>query len=679
MERPPYRISLVNMPFAALNSPSLALTQLGSVLDSQCGNRVSVEIHYLNQAFARYMGIELYHYFATSAEVHHSGLDEWFFRQSAFPQLADNRAEYFRRYYPHRNERTVRLKRSVLDLRQGIDTLLDSLICQHKLDEADLVGFTSMFGQNVACFAMARKLKERNSDIITVMGGANCETPMGEETAKNVEHIDFVFSGPALKSFPEFVQHCLNHEMEKCNQIRGVFSKTNLGTGEFGASGSIGQELDINVKVELDYEAFLDVLENDFPDENIELRLPFETSRGCWWGERSQCTFCGLNGTTMAYRAMSAQRAIEQFESLFHYYPRCAYFESVDNTMPKSYLREVFPILKTPAGATIFYEVRPHLTAEDLQMLSTSGVKRIQPGIESLATSTLKLMRKGTTAFQNLLIMKNCVACGIELGWNLLVGFPGEGEEVYEKYLHDIPLLTHLPPPGDVYPVRFDRYSPYFAQARQYGLDLHPYDFYELVYPFSKESLANLAYYFMDHNFSAEYFVTMVKWLGQVREKVDVWRNRWYGEDRTLHPDLYFEQRKGCVVVHDSRSGELIEHQVGDIGSRLLEQLTRPKGIVELATDLSHIPRLSLEAEVASLQQRGLVFEEGGRFLSLVFAQKPPPQPRCALFAGIIDQAGETQDQGPPLVSVPRKAYRMKSSDLKKTSQRPQSRGERPV
>src|SRR4029077_5489915 len=35
-----------------------------------------------------------------------------------------------------------------------------------------------------------------------------------------------------------------------------------------------------------------------------EVRLPYETSRGCWWGAKSH-TFCGLNGSTMAFRSKS--------------------------------------------------------------------------------------------------------------------------------------------------------------------------------------------------------------------------------------------------------------------------------------------------------------------------------------------------------------------------------------
>jgi len=157
-----YNISLINMPFASLNSPSLALTQLKSVLDSMYSNRVSAEILYLNQDFGCYMGVEFYQFVVESMEAHSSGLGEWFFRQAAFPELKANTDEYFQRYLPHRSEQTAKLKRSILDNRRGVGQLLDRLIDKYKLDQADLVGFTSMFSQNVAGFAMARKLKERN-------------------------------------------------------------------------------------------------------------------------------------------------------------------------------------------------------------------------------------------------------------------------------------------------------------------------------------------------------------------------------------------------------------------------------------------------------------------------------------------------------------------------------------
>jgi magnesium-protoporphyrin IX monomethyl ester (oxidative) cyclase len=51
---------------------------------------------------------------------------------------------------------------------------------------------------------------------------------------------------------------------------------------------------------------------------------------------------------------------------------------------------------------SFFYEVKADLSEKDVAMLAHSRVLTIQPGIEALVTSTLKLMKKGTTAFQNI-------------------------------------------------------------------------------------------------------------------------------------------------------------------------------------------------------------------------------------------------------------------------------------
>ncbi len=43
--------------------------------------------------------------------------------------------------------------------------------------------------------------------------------------------------------------------------------------------------------------------------------VPYETSRGCWWGQKKHCTFCGLNPLGMNYRAKSPERAVEIIDS----------------------------------------------------------------------------------------------------------------------------------------------------------------------------------------------------------------------------------------------------------------------------------------------------------------------------------------------------------------------------
>jgi ribosomal peptide maturation radical SAM protein 1 len=607
-----YRIALINMPFANLSMPSIALTQLKTVVESKFKDQVSVGVDYLNHDFANYLGFDFYGLIIGTADSQNAGLGDWFFRQTAFPDLPNNAGAYLSRYFPFRTAEMNTLKSRTLEKRRGLDHFLDSLISKYALDQADVVGFTSMFMQSAASFSLARKIKERNSKVTIVMGGANCESPMGQVIVKYVDPIDYVFSGPALRSFPEFVEYGLNQEVWKRGSIKGVFTKKNY----LFQSGpeAIGEELSIDVPVDLDYQPFLRTLEENFPQSEVEPILLFETSRGCWWGERAHCTFCGLNGVSMAYRAMSPELALKQFDSLFKFAPKVSRLEAVDNILPKSYLQEVLPFVKTPESMSIFYEVKADLSESDVQLLARARVKFIQPGIESLATSTLKLMKKGTSAFRNLSLLKFCAKYEIKPDWNLLIGFPGEREEVYRKYVDDLPLLTHLPPPTGVYPVRFDRYSPYFMKAQEYELDLHPLDYYSLIYPFPEEALDNLAYYFADIR-ESEYAQTMAKWVGRIRERVNRWVAAWKNSGHAT-PQLTMRRNGEGTLIYDSRSEQPIEYRVADATKNVLDFLAgRPRDVDDVARAFNGFDAAQ---EVAFLREKGLVFQEGDRFLSLV-------------------------------------------------------------
>ncbi len=616
-----FKVSLVNMPFSSIEIPSIALTQLQSVIHRRFADRASIEVCYASHDACRLMGVEDYRQICN--ESSHSGLGDWLFRQLAFPGLTDNTPAYQQRYFPAHDPRRQAFDR-LLALRPGLGRWLDGLIERYRLDQADLVGFTSMFGQNVASFALARRLKQRFPHILIAIGGANCESPMGEEIARNVETIDYVFSGPALISFPELIESLLDGEPERAERIDGVFTRSNLAASSDSAAppvALIGAELDIDEEVPLDYEPFLRAFETAFAGEEVEPTLMFETSRGCWWGERAHCTFCGLNGSTMSFRWMKPEKAVALIRSLFAYYPRVRRFNCVDNIMPKEYPREVFARLATPPGASLFYEVKADLSEEDIALLSAAGVDGVQPGIEALDTSTLKLMRKGMTSVRNIAFLQHCLLHDVHPAWNLLVGFPGEGEEVYRRYVEIFHLLVHLPPPAGVFPVRFDRFSPYFTEAARHGLELAPLDFYPQVYPFAPESLARLAYYFTDRNVKAPYFLAMARWIGRLYKVQGAWARAWDGG----HPPVLCFERPGGRTVRDSRSGSTVVHDVGDGGRRLLEALAAPTTLAELAK-VPFDPPLDREAELERLRSLGLVFEDGDRLISLVLPHEAKPE-----------------------------------------------------
>lgn len=610
------KISLINMPFTSLDIPSLALTQLRSVAEQKFGEKVRFRILYLNYSFVHYLGMDGYHQLTNS--MYSTGLGEWFFRQCAFPDQADNTQQYFQRY-PLLSQGKGAAKGRILAKRMGLQRFLRRLAQENALDREDMVGFTTMFSQNLPSFAMARTIKDLNPEIVTLLGGANCEAPMGPELARNLDMIDYVFSGPSLVSFPQFLDYWLADQKDECHRVRGVHSRSNAQEGR--SYGAMGQELPIEVPVPLDYDGFLDELETSLQGQ-VQPSLLFETSRGCWWGEKSHCTFCGLNGTTMAYRPMPPNDAIRQFgDMLDRYGQRCKHYKSVDLIMPREYLKEVFPLVQPPQGVSFFYEVKADLTAPDMETLGKAGVTVIQPGIEALSTTTLKLMKKGTTAFRNLVFLKNSLKYGIRPLWNLLVGFPGEPREVFEKYAADMPLLRHLPPPSGVYSLRFDRYSPYFMRPQEYGLELSPYEFYSHLYPFSQEALERIAYYFEDQNYSNQYLADMLAWKSKLEDLSEDWKRRWCGEDSSPKAQLHFQGQGDSRVVFDTRSGEEVVREVGDPGLQILDLAdSRGLKLKDIAYRLG-LEQAEAEREIAVLRESGLIFEENERYLSLVLRE----------------------------------------------------------
>jgi ribosomal peptide maturation radical SAM protein 1 len=630
-----YRVALINMPFASADIPSIALTQLKAALQQEAGDGVECEIFYLNLDFVKFLGLPLYEVVSNSVEANTSGMGDWFFSKETFPEQEDQTDLYLARHFSEHRAQLDVFKRTLIEKRRTVGLFLEELIRRHALDRYSLVGFTSMFSQNVASFAMAKRLKRRNPDIRIAMGGANCEAPMGNVIVRNVPWVDFVFSGPGLKNFPLLVNHLRAGEEEECHRITGVLTRKKLASQLLGSGREIGEELDIDLDLPLEYEDYFEQSEGKLPGTQLNPKIPFETSRGCWWGERSHCTFCGLNGVSMKYRSMAAEKSLNLLHGLFEKYSsRSAEFKSVDNILPREYLTDVLPYLRTPEHTSIFYEVKADLKEREMQVLEQARVTKIQPGIEAMSTTTLKLMRKGTTAFQNIKFLKYCLNSKVKPFWNLLVGFPDEPEEVYRKYYEDLPLLMHLEPPSGAYPVRFDRFSPYHMRAREYGLELKACDFYSMIYPFPAEELNDLAYFFTDQNYNAPYITTTARWLGKLRERVETWQTRWNARDHGLAPQLIFKGDGEDRHVYDSRSGTAVEHRPGRTALRLLDALADQRRLSRLTEDLAAdgISESAVQEGMAALRECGLLFEENGIFMSLVVS--PSQEDSLAAISG---------------------------------------------
>jgi magnesium-protoporphyrin IX monomethyl ester (oxidative) cyclase len=224
--------------------------------------------------------------------------------------------------------------------------------------------------------------------------------------------------------------------------------------------------------------------------------LPLESSRGCWWGAAHQCTFCGLNGTSLGYRSKSPGRVLAEVRELEDRYG-VSDFEAVDNILDMSYHKTLLPELAADTSTRrIFYEIKANVSRAQVAALVDAGIMWVQPGIESLHSEVLALMDKGIQGWQNVQLLKWARELGLRLSWSILWGFPGEKDDWYEDMAEWLPALAHLPPPAATPRVRYDRYSVYHEQASQQGLILFPIGTLSLVYPAGPGDLDALAYFF---------------------------------------------------------------------------------------------------------------------------------------------------------------------------------------
>lgn len=346
-----------------------------------------------------------------------------------------------------------------------VPELFERCLAARDWNRYDLVGFSSTFSQNVPSLVFARMLRERYPSLYIVFGGANCEGEMGEQLLQSFPEVDAIVRGEADFAFPEFVEAW--RARREPSHVAGAVYRVD-GAPRVGAPPEPLNDMDALPMPDFD----------DYQDQKPALlkarsvqeqfSMPIETSRGCWWGAVKHCVFCGLNPTMMTFRAKSPARAVAEFRRLKEQYGARNIY-AVDNIISRKYFKEVLPELKD-LGLRIFYETKSNLSESDVQQFARAGITEIQPGIESLSTETLDLMKKGVKGHQNIELLKWCAMYGVYPAWFLLYGFPGERAEPYLQDVEIIPRLVHLPAPKHPNAVTLDRYSPLFMRRDEYGL-----------------------------------------------------------------------------------------------------------------------------------------------------------------------------------------------------------------
>lgn len=605
------------MPYAALQRPSLALGILKSGL-TKVG--IPVKVLYPNWQWAEVLGLETYQALSESPAA--TLLGEWTFAQAA---LGHKGGENFLEQVAQRELPDFlreKLQQAALVARGRAADFLQSVTTQVLSLEPQIVGCSSTFQQNCASLGVLKRIKEQAPDIITIMGGANCDGAMGPQMLESFDWLDLAVSGEADLLFPRLCESLLSEGLERAKLPQGVTRQGQRGDPRLRATLAKMDEAPVP-----DYEDYFQTHGHSRLRRWVYPGLAVETSRGCWWGQKHHCTFCGLNGGGMAYRSKSPERVLAEFEELSSAY-EVQQFGVVDNILDMKHIRTVLPSLEGKSYK-FFYETKANLKRPQLEVLRRAGVLWIQPGIESLHDAVLDLMDKGNTAPMNVELLRHCKELGIRVDWSILCGFPGEDDAHYAEMAEWLPHIYHLEPPFGVFRIRYDRFSPYHSRPDDYGVKLKPYWTYEHCYPLEGRQLHDLAYFFEDDGPGppGRRDEDSRPGLKALRECVKEWRTHMH-ESRLMIEDDGHRFR-----VHDSRPGALKSNyslsKAQASVARICPYSTTQK---TLRAQVPELNEAEFEGVLDHLCERGLVLRFGERLVNLMLSA--PPTPALAYFPG---------------------------------------------
>jgi ribosomal peptide maturation radical SAM protein 1 len=614
-----FRVALICMPFAAADRPSI---QVGLIhaLAQRAG--FETDAYYFSLDLAAQLSPKVYDKLSEH-RGHMTG--EWLFAPAAFGLSPPGDEEDYFQAFPGEAEwlKGLGMERpSVVDLRCHLLPLfIESCLAAVDWAHYRVVGFSSTFQQNVASLALARRIAERYPGVTIVFGGANMEGEMGQECARAFPFINYVVSGEGDLAFPALLRSLSTGAGPE--QVSGVVVRRPNGLTA-GRQADPFSNLDaLPVPA---YGPYFDraIQLGLLPHYKTVWTLPFESSRGCWWGQKHHCTFCGLNGLGMAYRGKSPQRVLSELAELACQH-RITSFLAVDNILDPKYMQRFFaPIQESKLDYQFFYEIKANLTRAQIQAMYRGGVRSAQPGIESMSSHVLQLMRKGCTMLQNVLILKWFLYYNIHAGWNLIWGFPGETEADCQKELEVLKCISHMEPPRGCGRIWLERFSPHYADRAAFPVfNVRPEASYRFVYP-DGVNLEKLAYFFdydMGDTVPAETHRVTEDYVSQ-------WQISWHSDQR--HTLTYRRSSDGLLIDYnwgaEARGTYSLFGPLALIYESCVETMHTARYVQEHLHNCPEAYDFSVEEIRDTLEEfcRGrLMLNEEGRYLSLAIPSNP--------------------------------------------------------
>jgi ribosomal peptide maturation radical SAM protein 1 len=607
-------VALVSMPWAPVHEPSLGLGILKSCL-TDAG--ITAKVFHFAPELLRWVTAETYRFVSDAW-----GFNEFVFSAALDPVLDEeqkaaivDRVLTYWRFSRGKYGIAHQSAESVLDLfmrlRYEVAPKFLDVACDRILDrQPRMVGFTCLFDQTIASLALASRLKEASPELSVAIGGYALEGPPGVLVSRAFPFVDHVVVGDGEDVIVEIARRVLDN-----------------ADGEAAGSPRMIRcpQVDINRSPLPAYEDWFDDLRELERDHSVRINtevLPVESSRGCWWGQRKHCVFCGIDDDTLLYRYREPKRTIAMLDMLRERYGDVT-FRFSDYIMPKAYYTELLPELAAHSPRfRLHSEIKANHPPERIKLLVDAGFVAVQPGIESFSSPVLHAMDKGVRGIDNVNLLKVGYRERLTIYYNLLFGLPTDELEDYRRMCELMPRLYHLAPPVSRTEVVITRFAPLQADPGRFGIQApaRHHDCYDVL--FSKQFLTSTGFalddycYYFNRNFPVPEDVGLA--YDQLVRQVDHWKML----HRQRFVELSVSQNGDSLAIRDSRfSSDTVEYELSRAASRLYDAIdeipTNSRRAVHSLSVQFGIGEKAAQAALEELDERRLIWREGDLVLGL--------------------------------------------------------------
>jgi len=608
------QIALVSTPWPLFDRPSIQLGTLKAFLTERLPD-IRIDAFHLYLKVARELGYPIY-----QAVSERSWIAESPYAALLYPDRIKTVARFWNRKV-HGDTRLT--SKDFGDLCSQIETVSLAIIEAEPWDSYLLAGFSICLAQLTSSLYFIREIRRRAPGLPIVVGGSACAGTLGEGLVHAIPDIDYVIRGEGELPLLQLAEAMLTRsDGSGLPDIPGLIHRARPQ-----ARNTRQQIPDLNELPIPDYADYFRDVESSGPRYAFLPRLPMEMSRGCWWKKGDPnggggCAFCNLNLQWRGYREKGVERTSLEIDALVNRYEILSiYF--MDNLLPAKGLKRRFQaIQRLGMDLQLFAEIRATTPRVVLEAMASAGMQELQAGIEALSTRLLKKLNKGTTAMDNLEIMKNCESPDLpDLSGNLILGFPSSDFQDVSETLDRLSFAFPFRPLKGI-DLWLGYGSPLWRDPDRYGIRLkgnHP-DYRHL---FPREDRGKLRFMMQGYHGGIQ---DQRRMWAPVRKKLAEWRafyDRMHQKPR-FEPILSYRDGQTFLLIRERRLDDKpMIHRLKGTSRAIYLFCETQRSMAEI---LDRFPRFDEDRTrpfLRTMVDKRLMLSEGDRYLALAVPQNP--------------------------------------------------------